>query len=69
LAAGTRKGQLVSAAWMKILDELVYRYCYRKIKVCGWLLSSFKRANMWPLEKEQLLAATLAGSIAGEGSS
>jgi hypothetical protein len=54
---------------MKPPEELVYRYCYRKIQVCGGLLSSFKRANMWPLEKEQLLVAALAGSIAGEGNS
>jgi hypothetical protein len=68
LAARRRKGQLVSDAWMKSPEELVYR-CYRKIQVCGGLLSSFKRANMWLLEKEQLLVVALAGSIAGEGNS
>jgi hypothetical protein len=69
LAAGRRKDQLVVDVWMKPLEELVYSYCYRKIQVCGGLLSSFKRANMWLLEKEQLLVVALAGSIAGEGNS
>jgi hypothetical protein len=38
LALERRKGQLVSDAWIKTPEELVYRYCCRKIEASARLL-------------------------------